>query len=232
MESSLLELVGIGKRFGFRQVLHEINLTLNDGEFVLLLGNNGAGKSTLLRILCLLMNPNAGEMHHRNIPIKEQRNTWLKQIGALSHESRFYNDLTARENLKIYGSLYDKSGLDHRIEEVLEQCNLIHAANLPVRTFSTGMTKRLMIGRLILLEPKFLILDEPFTGLDQNSLDWFKNYLKNFHQNGGSVMLVTHQHELGLELANRVLFLHNKSLLHDLKADSLNEEDCKAILNG
>ena len=59
MESSLLELVGIGKRFGFRQVLHEINLTLNDGEFVLLLGNNGAGKSTLLRILCLLMNPNA-----------------------------------------------------------------------------------------------------------------------------------------------------------------------------
>ena len=67
MESSLLELVGIGKRFGFRQVLHEINLTLNDGEFVLLLGNNGAGKSTLLRILCLLMNPNAGEMHHRNL---------------------------------------------------------------------------------------------------------------------------------------------------------------------
>ena len=116
MESSLLELVGIGKRFGFSEVLHEINLTLNDGEFVLLLGNNGAGKSTLLRILCLLMNPNAGEMHHRNIPIKEQRNTWLKQIGALSHESRFYNDLTARENLKIYGSLYDKSGLDHRIE--------------------------------------------------------------------------------------------------------------------
>ena len=134
MESSLLELVGIGKRFGFRQVLHEINLTLNDGEFVLLLGNNGAGKSTLLRILCLLMNPNAGEMHHRNLPIKEQRNTWLKQIGALSHESRFYNDLTARENLKIYGSLYDKSGLDHRIEEVLEHCNLIHAANFPVRT--------------------------------------------------------------------------------------------------
>ena len=68
--------------------------------------------------------------------------------------------------------------------------------------------------------------------IDQNSLDWFKNYLKNFNQNGGSVMLVTHQHELGLELANRVLFLHNKSLLHDLKADSLNEEDCKAILNG
>ena len=62
MESSLLELVGIGKRFGFRQVLHAINLTLNDGEFVLLLGNNGAGKSTLLRILCLLMNPNAGEI--------------------------------------------------------------------------------------------------------------------------------------------------------------------------
>ena len=105
MKSSLLELVGIGKRFGFRQVLHEINLTLNDGEFVLLLGNNGAGKSTLLRILCLLMNPNVGEMHHRSLPIKEQRNTWLKQIGVLSHESRFYNDLTARENLKIYLSL-------------------------------------------------------------------------------------------------------------------------------
>ena len=227
-----IEVKNISKYYEEQLALDEVNFKVNSGEIVGFLGPNGAGKSTLLRILCLLMNPNAGEMHHRNLPIKEQRNTWLKQIGALSHESRFYNDLTARENLKIYGSLYDKSGLDHRIEEVLEQCNLIHAANLPVRTFSTGMSKRLMIGRLILLEPKFLILDEPFTGLDQNSLDWFKNYLKKFHQNGGSVMLVTHQHELGLELANRVLFLHNKSLLHDLKADSLNEEDCKAILNG
>ena len=213
-------------------IISSCSVSVNKGEIVSILGPNGAGKSTLLRILCLLMNPNAGEMHHRNLPIKEQRNTWLKQIGALSHESRFYNDLTARENLKIYGTLYDKSGSDHRIEEVLEQCNLIHAANFPVRTFSTGMSKRLMIGRLILLEPKFLILDEPFTGLDQNSLDWFNNYLENFHQNGGTVMLVTHQHELGLELANRVLFLHNKSLLHDLKSDSLNDEDCKAFLNG
>ena len=232
METSLLELVGIGKRFGFHQVLRDIDLVLNDGEFVLVLGNNGAGKSTLLRILCLLMNPNVGEMLHRNIPLKEQRTAWLKQTGALSHESRFYSDLTARENLKIYGTLYGEHDLDFRVDEVLKQCDLIHAANLPVRAYSSGMNKRLMIGRLILLKPQFLILDEPFTGLDQKSLDWFKNYLKDFHQNGGTVMLVTHQLELGLELATRVLFIHRQTILHDMKANSLNAEDCQAILEG
>jgi len=232
MESSLLELVGIGKRFGFRQVLRDIDLVLSDGEFILLLGNNGAGKSTLMRILCLLMNPSTGEMFHRNTPLKEQRSIWLKQTGALSHESRFYSDLTASENLKIYGTLYGKQDLDLRIEEVLNECDLIHASNLPVRNFSSGMSKRLMISRLILLQPQFLILDEPFTGLDQKSLDWFKNYLKKFHQNGGTIMLVTHQLELGLELAHRVLFLHRQTILHDLKADSISIDHCKAILEG
>jgi heme exporter protein A len=230
MESSLLELVGIGKKFGFRQVLRNVNLILNKGDFILLLGNNGAGKSTMMRILCLLMNPSTGEILYRNIPLKEQKSIWLKQAGALSHESRFYSDLTARENLKIYGTLYGKKNLDLRIEEVLNESNLIHASNLPVRNFSSGMSKRLMISRLILLQPQFLILDEPFTGLDQKSLDWFKNYLKKFHQNGGTVMLVTHQLELGLELAQRVLFLHRQTILHDLKADSISVDQCKAIL--
>ena len=101
MSDYLVQFNNISKFFGKVIALKDVTMKLKKGEIMCLLGDNGAGKSTLLRILCLLMNPNVGEMHHRNLPIKEQRNTWLKQIGALSHESRFYNDLTARENLKL-----------------------------------------------------------------------------------------------------------------------------------
>ena len=105
---------------------------MNDGEFILLLGNNGAGKSTLLKIICLLMKPTAGEILHRGEPLQEQSRSWLKLIGSLTHESRLYNDLTAQENLMVYGTLYDLPNLSQRIENALEEIGLTHAAKLPV----------------------------------------------------------------------------------------------------
>ena len=151
MNLPMLELVGVEKRFGFHQVLRNIELKLNYGEFILLLGNNGAGKSTLLKIICLLMKPTAGKILHRGEPLQEQSRSWLKLIGSLTHESRLYRDLTAQENLMVYGTLYDLPNLSQRIEHALEETGLTHAAKLPVHTFSSGMNKRLRIGRLIML---------------------------------------------------------------------------------
>ena len=230
MELPLLELVGVGKRFGFYQVLYELDLVLRNREFVLLLGNNGVGKSTLLRIICLLMKPSVGELLLDGKPIKGQRIKWLKSIGALTHDSLLYADLTAYENLKVFGTLHDIPNLKERIEMVLKETGLIQAKKLPVHTFSSGMNKRLRIGFLILLKPRFLILDEPFTGLDQKSINWVLNFLKQYHQNGGTVLMVTHQLELGLELASRVLVLKQKKIGHDMKASTLNPAKCKNLL--
>ena len=230
MNLPLLELVGVEKRFGFHQVLRNIELKLNDGEFILLLGNNGAGKSTLLKIICLLMKPTAGEILYRGEPLQEQSRSWLKLIGSLTHESRLYRDLTAQENLMVYGTLYDLPNLSQRIEHALEETGLTDAAKLPVHTFSSGMNKRLRIGRLIMLEPKFMILDEPFSGLDQNSVNWFLSYLEQYHRKGGTVMMVTHQLDLGLKLSTRVLVLKQQKILKDLEAASVNTSQCEDLL--
>ena len=230
MNLPLLELVGVEKRFGFHQVLRNIELKLNDREFILLLGNNGAGKSTLLKIICLLMKPTAGEILHRGEPLQQQSRSWLKLTGSLTHESRLYRDLTAQENLMVYGTLYDLPNLSQRIEHALEETGLNDEAKLPVHTFSSGMNKRLRIGRLIMLEPKFMILDEPFSGLDQNSVNWFLSYLEQYHRKGGTVMMVTHQLDLGLKLSTRVLVLKQQKILNDLEAASVNTPQCEDLL--
>jgi len=135
-----------------------------------------------------------------------------------------------REELNIshgeFGTLYGVKELNFKINNILEQINLAHVAQLPVRNFSSGMTKRLMIGRLMLCQPEILILDEPYTGLDQHTFRWFQHYLREFHQQGGTVLMVTHQFELGLELATRVLVLHQQSIRHDVSVAGLSVDQC------
>ena len=120
--------------------------------------------------------------------------------------------------------------MSQRIEHALEATGLTHAAKSPVHTFSSGMNKKLRIGRLIMLEPKFMILDEPFSGLDQNSVNWFLSYLEQYHRKGGTVMMVTHQLELGLKLSSRVLVLKQQKILNDLEAASVNIPRCEDLL--
>ncbi len=230
MPSPLLTLEGVEKRFGYHRVLQNICFQLQEGEFALLIGNNGAGKSTLVRIICALMKPTQGRVMYQGRNYRQHLPQWHGVMGSLTHESRFYGDLNARENLRLYGTLHGFENMSHRIEEVLTQTDLIHASTLPVRTFSSGMTKRLMIARLLLCRPEFLILDEPFAGLDQNSVHWFLAHLREFHEKGGTVLMVTHQLELGLELASRVLMLRQHTIHKDLPADGLNHSLCSAWL--
>ena len=114
--------------------------------------------------------------------------------------------------------------------DVLEKIDLKHVSNLGIRNFSSGMKKRLMIGRLMLHNPEILILDEPFTGLDQNSFRWFQEYLRNFHYKGGTVLMVTHQLQIGLDLASRVLVLSKQNIKHDISQVNLTVEHCNYLL--
>ncbi|MDP6655391.1 MAG: heme ABC exporter ATP-binding protein CcmA [SAR324 cluster bacterium] len=228
--SALLNLESVGKRFGFRNILNNINFSLDTGEFVMLIGNNGEGKSTLLRIISSLMKPSNGEIIFRGTKQKDNLLEWLRIMGSITHENRLYADLNSKDNLRLHGTLYGVEQLNSKIDDILAKIDLSHVAQLPVRNFSSGMTKRLMIGRLMLCQPEILILDEPYTGLDQNSFRWFQEYLREFHQQGGTVLMVTHQLELGLELATRVLVLHRQNIKHDISSAGLSVEQCGALL--
>ena len=228
--SALLNLEGISKRFGYLDILENINFSINSGEFVMLVGNNGAGKSTLLRIITSLMRPTKGEIFFQGTNQKDILKTWFKKMGYISEENRFYGDLSPIDNLRLYGSLYQTEKINYKIGEILSKIDLNHVAELPVRNFSSGMKKRLMIGRLMLYEPEILLLDEPYGGLDRISFRWFQSYLREFKDRGGTIIMVTHQFELGLELANRVVVLHKKKIMHDMQAEELNLDNLSAWL--
>ena len=228
--SALLNLEDVSKRFGFRNILKDINFSINTGEFVMLIGNNGAGKSTLLRIISSLMKPSKGQINFCRTKQNDNLLEWLRIMGNITHEKRLYSDLNSKDNLRIYGNLYGVKQLDSKIDEVLSKIDLAHVALLPVRNFSSGMKKRLMIGRLMLYNPEILILDEPYTGLDQNSFHWFQEYLQQFHQKGYTVLMATHQLALGLELATRVLVLDQQNIKYDVSSEGLSVERSCALL--
>ena len=223
---AIINLEHITKRFGYRCILNDISFSIEKGEFVTLIGNNGAGKSTLLRIISTLSKPTHGRIIFNGISQKESLREWRQKIGIISHENRLYGDLSSEENLRVFGTLYGVEDLENNTFQVLRKTDLFHVARLPVSNFSSGMKKRLMIARLMLCKPKILILDEPFTGLDQHSKKLFQNYLTAFHQQGGTVIMVTHQLDLGLKLATRVLVLHQKRIQHDNSVSEISIDQC------
>ena len=228
---AILSLEHLTKRFGYRCILNDISFSIETGEFVTLIGNNGAGKSTLLRIISTLSKPTHGRITFKGTNQKESLREWRQKIGIISHENRLYGDLSSVDNLRVFGTLYGVEDLESNTYQVLQKTDLFHVARLPVGNFSSGMKKRLMIARLMLCKPEILILDEPFTGLDQHSNQWFQNYLTAFHQKGGTVIMVTHQLELGLKLATRVLVLHQQCIQHDNSASELSINQCEDWLD-
>ena len=223
---TILSLEHITKYFGYRCILNDISFSIETGEFITLFGNNGAGKSTLLSIISTLSKPTRGRITFKGTNQKENLGEWRQNIGIISHENRLYGDLNSVDNLRVFGTLYGIEDLEIKIDQVLQKTDLFHVSRLPVGNFSSGMKKRLMIARLMLCKPEVLILDEPFAGLDQHSNQWFQNYLTAFHHQGGTVILVTHQLELGLKLATRVLLLHQQRIQHDNSASEISLNQC------
>ena len=220
--SAILCLEGIYKRFGYQNILEDINFSIESGEFVVILGNNGVGKSTLLRIISSLMRPTNGKIFFKGEEQREILMLWLKKMGYISEETRLYSDLNSIENLRLYGTFYEAKNLNLKINDILEEIDLIHVAKMPIRNFSSGMKKRLMIGRLMLYEPEILLLDEPYTGLDVKSKKWFREFLEKFHKKGGTVLMVTHQFEQGMEITNRLLVIKNKKIFKNFSIKNLN----------
>jgi heme ABC exporter ATP-binding subunit CcmA len=163
---------GIGRSYGEKRVLHGVDFDVPAGGFALVTGPNGSGKTTLLRLLAGLAVPTSGELR-----VDAERS----RIGFLAHEPLVYRELTALENLELYGRLYRVPERRERIGMLLERYGLWDARRLRVASYSRGMTQRLALCRVLLHDPDLLVLDEPFTALDAQGAELLDAQLDELH---------------------------------------------------
>ncbi|HSM24419.1 MAG TPA: heme ABC exporter ATP-binding protein CcmA [Anaerolineaceae bacterium] len=226
--TAVIEVKNLVKRFGYKQVLRKLDFSVQQGEFVALLGSNGAGKTTLLRILSSLSKPNIGEIRISGYYLPAQAAQVRKKLGVVSHLPLLYGDLSAEENLKFYGRLYGLLDFKDRIQEILQLVGLHNRKKDLVRTFSRGMQQRLAIGRAILHDPEVLLLDEPHTGLDQDAANMLDQLLQRIATRGRTIVMTSHDFPRVANLATRfdVLYkgkIHSSKLAKDLPEHGLLE---------
>ncbi len=209
-EPPALQVQRLAKRFGYRWVLQGLDWQVAPGEVVVLLGPNGAGKTTLLRILATLTRFQAGRVYVLGRPLPQEATWARRQLGYLGHATFLYPDLTAEQNLRFYARLYQLPGpqIEERVQALLDQVGLWHRRRDPVRTFSRGMQQRLALARVLLTEPRILLFDEPFTGLDQEAAAMLTRWMHRLAEQGRTLVLTSHDLPRVLPLAHRFDLLH------------------------
>jgi heme ABC exporter ATP-binding subunit CcmA len=190
------------QRFGPELALDAVDLVLDKGEHLAVLGDNGAGKTTLLRILATASRPTSGSLELFGLDAMKERKRLRALIGFVAHAPGLYPALSALENLEFFCSL---QGLDReRAAETLEVVGLSELARRPAGRLSRGEQQRLSIGRAILHDPRLLVLDEPDASLDSGGADLLAKVML-----GRSAVLATHDHALANRLCQRTLVLRN-----------------------
>ncbi len=202
------------KHFASFVALQSVHLHIERGQFVLLAGANGAGKSTLLRLIAGISRPSSGRVLIGGKDPQQDASA-RAVIGLLSHHTLLYDDLSAEENLAFFGRLYALSGGAQQIDEALREVGLVEHRQRRVRSFSRGMRQRLAWARATLHNPTILLLDEPFTGLDQAACSALHAQLDRLKASGCTCVMVTHKPEEGATLANRLVVLRRGRLCHD-----------------
>ncbi len=192
------------KWYGPHPAVRGVSFALAAGEFLALFGPNGAGKSTLLRCLAGLARPTRGQVLIAGEAVTGGDGAWRRGIGVLSHQTYLYAGLSAAENLEFYGRLYGLDRLRERVGEALEGVGLWERRGDRVRGFSRGMQQRLALARTLLHDPRLVLLDEPYTGLDPHAAAMLGGVLERLRDGARTVVLVTHNLSQGLELASRV----------------------------
>jgi heme exporter protein A len=216
----MIEVTGLAKYFGRFSALRGLSLTVEKGEFIALFGRNGAGKTTFLRILAGLSRPSSGDVRIQ-APGVTTAQALRGAIGYLSHNTALYADLTALENLRFYAQLLGLPAGDGDLERRIERVGLAGRQQESVRNYSRGMQQRLAIARAFLHDPSILLLDEPFTGLDQAGTDFLKSYLMEAHAGGKTCLMAIHDAPLGYELADRLVVIERGASALDIAKSSL-----------
>ncbi len=219
----MIRIQGLVKRYGLNTALRGVDLQVDEGEFVTLVGPNGAGKSTLMRIVATLLTPTEGAVSVGGWAFPKNADKVRSHIGLVSHQSLLYQDLTAAENLTFFARLYHLDHIDERVNTALKKVGLFARQRDPVSSFSRGMVQRLTIARATLHEPDVLLMDEPYTGLDQDASLLLDGLLEQEAQKGRTILMITHDLVHGLVQSDRVAILNNGRIVSDMDSASIDQ---------
>jgi heme exporter protein A len=221
-DGPLLTVADLRKSYGGVEALRGVSFTLDQGDFLCLFGPNGAGKSTLLKLIATLLRPSSGTVQVLGFDQEEHPEAFRAELGLVSHQSYLYDDLTALENLEFYGALYAVVDPRGRAEELLRQVDLFARRHSPVSEFSRGMQQRLAIARALVNDPSLLLLDEPYTGLDEHAATLLRRQLAELHRRDRTIVMVTHNLRRGFESATKLGILARGRLTYLADKDSVN----------
>ena len=203
----------VSRAFGRRRALHKVSFSAARGEIVGVLGPNGAGKSTLLGILSTLLRPTSGSVAYGAADVSNAAEV-RSRIGVLGHDLFLYPELTARENLLFFAGLYGVPDAAARVADALRTAGLEARADEPTSTYSRGMRQRAGLERALIHGPRLVLLDEPFTGLDDASASALVERLRSLRSEGRIVILATHDLDLAEGLLDHALFLREGRVVH------------------
>ena len=203
----------VSRHFGRRRAVSRITFQASRGTVLGLLGPNGAGKSTLLAMLATLLRPSGGRIRYGAHDAAAHGAALRGSIGVLGHDLFLYPELTAQENLEFFAALYGVADPRRAALEALREAGLPDRAGDPVASFSRGMRQRVALERALIHRPRLLLLDEPFTGLDDASAASLAARLRALKKNGAIVVLATHDLDLAEGMFDRAVFLRDGRML-------------------
>jgi heme exporter protein A len=216
-----LELRNVSKYFGDLAALVGADLIVAPGDAILLYGPNGAGKTTLLRLLATIARPSEGKVLRNGEDVHRHPAAAKAAIGFASHATFLYGNLTVRENLKFFGTLFALPRVEKKVAAMLELFRLEDRAHTPIRKLSRGLQQRVSLARALIHEPQFLLLDEPFTGLDAATVNVLESLMRQLPAQGKAVVFSTHDFERGAALARRLVALEAGRIRYDGPVDGL-----------
>jgi len=199
----------VSRHFGRRRALSRISFHTSKGSILGLLGPNGAGKSTMLTVLATLMRPSSGAVRYGMHTAVASGAALRSRIGILGHDLFLYPELTARENLAFFAGLYGAAHPQAAADAALQRSGLADRADDPVASFSRGMRQRVALERALIHNPRLVLLDEPFTGLDDASTAALIARLQGLRESDAIVVLATHDLDLAEGLLDTALFLRD-----------------------
>lgn len=201
MESTpAVEAVGLTKTFGRRAAVGGVDFTLGPGDGLAVFGPNGAGKTTLLRLIAGLLKPTTGAARVQGVDVRRDARA-RSRVGLISHQSMLYAPLTVLENVEFSARLYGLADPTGAARAALESMRVLDRASVAVRTLSRGLQQRVSIARATVHEPTVILLDEPYSGLDEVGAQALTALLQSLRARGATLVLVTHNVSEGLALA-------------------------------
>lgn len=232
-ETNHIELTKVSKKYGYVYALKNVSFKVQHGEIIGLLGPNGSGKTTLLKLLATLTSPTEGTVVIFGFNSVEDGKEIRQRVGYIAHDSLLYKDLSGEENINFFTQFYTfsrRQELQPSVDQLLNLMKISSWRHEPIKHLSAGLKKRFDLTRAILHDPSLLLLDEPFTGLDVESVDILRRYIKSI-KGIKTVFLSTHDIEQATNLCDRIILLKKGLIQQNSSVTDISRENLLSLFS-